>query len=250
MNRYADTVSHGTNLVRSLRFNDENYSVVGGKALIDAEERVNFISALLSKISEKIPVNVKLTLWEFMGKSSSSVKKRLGMEKLKGTQLEAHKNFPFYLKYADRIEKHDLELKAEGSYSTFNVWTSVGLDKKIGNLDDLKKNLNTDEYRFYKRYVNIFEENRLHTKDSGYTSPEKNDPDTSEIEKLARAQVWGETGMDSKTVKSLLGLKEATEAQLRKNQFYQHYKNTYQPRRTSIEEADKAALKKFLLAAE
>ncbi|POM59259.1 hypothetical protein PHPALM_32043 [Phytophthora palmivora] len=59
-----DTVSHGTNLVRSLRFNDENYSVVGGKALIDAEERVNFISALLSKISEKIPVNVKLTLWE------------------------------------------------------------------------------------------------------------------------------------------------------------------------------------------
>nr|QMU24842.1 PaRXLR18 [Phytophthora agathidicida] len=182
---------------------------------------------------ERIWTSVKLTFWECFGFSVKSVQKKLGMAGLEGEALKAHTNYPTLLKYADNIEKHWMRERAEGGFSTYSFWKKFGLDD-ITNLDGLTARRGTEGYRKYRRYVNEYDDNIESLTGSGYHKPsELIDKKASDMEKMARAQIWGERKRSDDHVREILGLVGKTGDKLTKSSNYKYYKYYLDVKRTT-----------------
>nr|AEK81075.1 Avh266a1 [Phytophthora sojae]AEK81076.1 Avh266a1 [Phytophthora sojae] len=71
----------------------------------ETEERAGGVSSIVSKISDKIPMKLKMAWWRDFKKPASYVKKKMGLEGLSGAELTSHKNYKLFLKYKATIEK-------------------------------------------------------------------------------------------------------------------------------------------------
>nr|QMU24896.1 PaRXLR72 [Phytophthora agathidicida] len=218
-----DPVVPGRNEGRSLRITnvpekDDNDDV--------KEERANFISSTISKISSKIPIGAKLSWWQQWHKDEEFIKMKLGMQGLKGEALTKHHNYPRLVGYLETAEKNWMRKRARQGLSTYSIWKSKGLDAKITSLAQLQASLKSEKFQFYKRYVVAFDDNVDTLSHSGYYQLSRLvDEDATEMEMLARAQVWGETKRPIHHVQEILGLGvyEKDTAILLKNRFFNHY---------------------------
>ncbi|KAK1943774.1 hypothetical protein P3T76_005170 [Phytophthora citrophthora] len=195
----------------------------------DTEERApsGGLSSLKSKISDKIPLKVKLAWWQhFVNKPTEYVKNRLGA------------NHPLYLKFKHTREENDMWTLASRSSSTFEFWKKQGLEGKI-TLDEkmsfdqiaagMKQLEGTAPFEFYKRYANKFDDHRISNFGSGYYRDTYFiDKSASVAEKFARAQFWAESKRSNEYVKEFLGLLKATPDQISKNPYYQYYFKTFE----------------------
>ncbi|OWZ08314.1 RxLR effector protein [Phytophthora megakarya] len=248
----AAITSHDDNFGKSLRFAKtfhEYDDATKKHNSFDEEERVNPMSTILSKISANMPIKVKLNWWEILGKSNNYVKKKLGLENMKGEELKKHAHFRYYLKYVDDTEEFALWQKVDTS--TYQVWKDLGLENKVKTIDDLEMVRGTDEFRKYKRFVNIFDKNMADRLAWGsrYHPPRYADPHATEVEWFVRAGIWGEAKRDDQFVKRMLGLMHAKGVKLNENKYYQYYLNIFQKTdHPPPADADFAALRASLLA--
>ncbi|KAG3111821.1 hypothetical protein PI124_g8942 [Phytophthora idaei] len=226
----------GVNKGRSLRLAktfDEKASATIHDDPTDADERASPISKLLSKISDKIPLSWKTTMWLERGKPVEYVQEKLGMKGLKGVQLTTHKNFPRLKRYANKLEEYTIWKLVREGFTTTQWWNHVGVNKKVTwkegmtNMEilaELMKIQNTQEFQRYKRYAVAFDDHMINMFGSGYNRPTKFfDKNATPLEKMARAQVWAETERDIQYSKELLGLLKASQTDLNANQYYQYY---------------------------
>ncbi|KAK1943763.1 hypothetical protein P3T76_005159 [Phytophthora citrophthora] len=217
-----------TNSRRSLRLTTKNNVDAVKEDMTDTEMRApggGGLSSLKSKISDKIPLKVKLAWWqEVVGKSPEYVKKKLGA------------NHPLYLKYKHRHEGLKMFDLASTSYSTYKVWKEQGLDSMITlqpgmKFDDIaaqiKKLEGTEPFRVYKRYANAFDEHRIETfyrpnlRDTYFI-----DEKASTAEKFVRAHIWAESNRYDEYVREFLGLFYAKRSTLSKDPYYQYFLET------------------------
>ncbi|ETM55311.1 hypothetical protein L914_01454 [Phytophthora nicotianae] len=190
-----------TNEARSLR--------VAKELGENKEERGNPTSALTSKISSMIPIDLKLAAWQALGKPEAYVKTKLGLDGLEEAQLKAHKNYGRFVKYVEKALENDIWNKAIGGYSTYKFWKDMGFDT-ITTLKQLKTIQQTEKFKLYKRYAIKFDDLVVNRFKSGYTQPDwVFDSKTTAAEKYARAEIWAEMGRKDIDVKEFLGLKWA-----------------------------------------
>ncbi|OWZ08143.1 RxLR effector protein [Phytophthora megakarya] len=130
----------------------------------------------------------------------------------------------------------------------------MGLADKIKTVDDLKNFRHTNEFRKYKRFVNIVDENMLRNvlswgnPDYVISPSYYNHASATHVEKWARAEIWGESKRTNEYVKDMLGLIRANEEKISKNEYYQHYLSTFAVTRVEpAKSADIDALRKILL---
>ncbi|ETL26678.1 hypothetical protein L916_19691 [Phytophthora nicotianae] len=189
----------------------------------NGDERSNPVSALMSKISAKIPMGMKLTFWQMLGISDDYVKAKLGLTGLEGAELKAHKNYRRFEKYVETAIKNDFWTKAEGGYPTYSMWKLVGLDhiKTLGQLAAIQS---SEQFKLYKRYAIEFDEHILRRFQSTYSRPTWFlAKDAPPVEIYARAQIWGERNREVEHVLEFLGLERASKEVLRQNPYFQHY---------------------------
>ncbi|OWZ20139.1 RxLR effector protein [Phytophthora megakarya] len=230
---------------RSLRVTqapDESENATGKKHSTVAEERISFTA------------NIKLGFWETIGVSPATAKKWLGMPaNVFGPALLNEKKFPQYLSYYNRIEKNEMWLHADRFVATTQYWANmeVELRRSINNLEDLKAAIKgTNAFRKYKRYAHTFDDKIVNVMGSGYHNPTNFGNDLKKakaIEWWVRAEIWGEYKIDPYYVTTWMKNARLGES------YYTHYKDAFDAAPVKLtllgkEKADKAALKKFMLA--
>ncbi|KAL3656227.1 hypothetical protein V7S43_018952 [Phytophthora oleae] len=219
---------------RSLRVVSKSDKASKKEDSTDTEERGGGISSIKTKISEKIPMKVKLAWWrEFKNKPNSYVKTKLGLDNLDDAALKKNKNYALYLAYVDTREANQLWKMASRSYSTYKIWQREGLESMVtlrkGMTFDqiaaeIKKLEGTEPFRVYKRYANEFDEHRLSNFGSRYYRDTYFiDERATEVEKYARAQIWAEAKRDKTYVQEFLGMRKAKPEVINRNPYYRYY---------------------------
>ncbi|OWZ09168.1 Avirulence (Avh) protein [Phytophthora megakarya] len=180
---------------------------------------------------------------------TSYVRKKLGLENLKYGKLARHKNFDGFVSYVDWAESRELSKKAHNHVPTYSVWKDNGLDR-VTNVDDLNAIRQTDAFRIYRRYVNILDNLELSTIKAGYgyLYPHKYiGEDGTKMERMARFQIMGEARRPEYYPKEILGLRWASEDQLKKNSNYINYLTTFHKTNEAVKVDNVALIRKNLL---
>ncbi|EEY55666.1 secreted RxLR effector peptide protein, putative [Phytophthora infestans T30-4] len=226
---------------RSLRLTEtteEKDSGVGEDGPKTADERSNPISNLFSQMRDKLSLYFKTETWLELGKSSEYVKRKLGLEGLQGTKLTSHKNYKRWVKYSHRLEKNQLLAKAQRKYSTFKVWNEAGLEKITGKkvwngmpaqeaIDVLKSIQSSDSFKYYQCYITMYDGYMINLFGSGYYRPDRFiDERATAVEKMARAYIWADNGIDERYVREFLGLLRKKDDEVLKNPYYRFYKDS------------------------
>ncbi|KAF4149832.1 hypothetical protein GN958_ATG00963 [Phytophthora infestans] len=187
---------------------------------------------------DKLSLYFKTETWLELGKSSEYVKRKLGLEGLQGTKLTSHKNYKRWVKYSHRLEKNQLLAKAQRKYSTFKVWNEAGLEKITGKkvwngmpaqeaIDVLKSIQSSDSFKYYQRYITMYDGYMINLFGSGYYRPDRFiDESATAVEKMARAYIWADNGIDERYVREFLGLLRKKDDEVLKNPYYRFYKDS------------------------
>jgi hypothetical protein len=210
---------------RSLRLVEDDDGDGGDSTTTEA--RGGGLSALSSKVSKKIPTDVKISLWHSLGKSDDYAEKHLGLAGLSGTALTTHKNYQRLVKYVDTTEKHKMYKLARGGFLPTSVWEQQGLGKITRLTPQIKS---SEGFRVYSRYANIFDDVMESTMGSGYYLPSKLISEkATPLEMTLRAQFWAEARRSDDFVRTMLGLQHLKGAKLTAHKYYSYYLKHVKP---------------------
>ncbi|KAF4036957.1 hypothetical protein GN244_ATG10939 [Phytophthora infestans] len=105
---------------------DEKDAATRKEDPLDADERSNVLSFLLSKMFKQKSLSTKIEWWVQRGKSVEDVKENLGMT---GVGLMKHKNYQIQKRYSERFEEYVMWKRLNSDVSTYQWWNDLGLNK-------------------------------------------------------------------------------------------------------------------------
>ncbi|OWZ04114.1 hypothetical protein PHMEG_00024039 [Phytophthora megakarya] len=147
---------------------------------------------------------------------------------------------------------------ADRQVATTNYWRAM--EKRLGKIDTQEKldaAKNTNEFRMFKRYAHTFDDSIASDMRSGYSDPRNYGNDltkaTNMMEWKARAEIWGEFKIHPEDVRTWLDDAKSVLMNANFDDIYRVYLASYdialvKPTLLGAEAADKAVLKRFMLA--